>query len=58
MLVATLLLVALVLCAIYLTVDRIVDERRRARENRQELEDWHATPKQYEPKTKTKKHRA
>lgn len=55
MMTATLLLIAMILCAIYLTVDRVVDEIRRDRDNKRELEHWNAAPpKQYEPTRKTK----
>jgi hypothetical protein len=58
MVVATLLLIGMFLCAIYLTVDRIIEEVRRDKENKRELEDWNAEPpppKQYEPTRKNKK---
>ena len=55
MMTATLLLIAMILCAIYLTVDRVVDEIRRDRDNKRELEYRNAAPpNQYEPIKKTK----
>jgi hypothetical protein len=55
MVVATLLLIGMFLCAIYLTVDRVIDEWKRDKETKRELEDWDATPKEYEPTRKNKK---
>jgi hypothetical protein len=42
MTIATVLLVLMFGCLIYLTIDWIVQEIRRERRNRQELKDWNA----------------
>lgn len=45
MLIINLLLIAMFLCLIYLTVDRLFEEKRRDKETKRELEDWNAEPK-------------
>jgi hypothetical protein len=58
MLTITVLFVAMLLCLIYLTVDWLVDEVKRARANKQELETWDAltnNPNETNERTKTNK---
>jgi hypothetical protein len=43
MIIATILFIALVILAVYLTADWIVDEIKQSRANKRELEDWNAS---------------